>query len=139
MGIMATEPELIQILDMGQLFQADGQWHHIGHGIEVMATLDMWAGTFYIRAQNNGSDKWLCPQCGSMGVSGPERAPLCHRPGCDYQVTMVNISDLVYNKIGHDRWKAGAFDRSHGLGLLGSDLQPSSTRSPEGTTIPCET
>ena len=45
-----SEPELV-CLDLGQLFQPDGQWHAIGHGIEVMATADMWAGTFYIRAQ----------------------------------------------------------------------------------------
>jgi hypothetical protein len=44
-----TEPELIH-MDYS-LFRADGQWHHIGHGIEVRATLDMWAGSFYIRAQ----------------------------------------------------------------------------------------
>jgi len=45
-----TQPELVKV-ELGQFFQADGQWHAVGHGIEVMATPDMWAGTFYIRAQ----------------------------------------------------------------------------------------
>lgn len=32
------------------LFRADGFWHPIGHGIEVMAHSHMAIGTFYIRA-----------------------------------------------------------------------------------------
>lgn len=33
------------------LFRADGQWHSLGHGIEIMATGDMWAGTFWVRTE----------------------------------------------------------------------------------------
>lgn len=33
-----------------QLFRANGQWHPIGNGIEVMAHPHMAVGTFYIRA-----------------------------------------------------------------------------------------
>ncbi len=44
-----TDPELVTT--DWSLFRADGQWHDIGHGIEVMAYLYMVAGTFYIRAK----------------------------------------------------------------------------------------
>lgn len=44
----------------------------------------------------NGRRKWMCTQCGSMGVSST--MPLCHEKGCDYKVTMVEISDLVYGR-----------------------------------------
>lgn len=43
-----NEPELIDI--DWQLFRADGDWHDIGHGIEVMAYPYMQVGAFYIRA-----------------------------------------------------------------------------------------
>lgn len=44
----------------------------------------------------NRRRKWMCTQCGGMGVSST--MPLCHEKGCDYKVTMVEISDLVYNR-----------------------------------------
>lgn len=40
-----------QIMMDLNLFKADGQWHDIGHGIEVMAYMHMVAGTFYMRAK----------------------------------------------------------------------------------------
>lgn len=61
------------------------------------------------------SNKWMCPQCGSRGVSQIGTpgcvAPLCHERGCDYQVVMFNISDTLYNKLGYQGWKASAYDR----------------------------
>lgn len=44
-----NEPELIDI--DWQLFRADGDWHDIGHGIEVMAYPHMAAGALYMRAK----------------------------------------------------------------------------------------
>lgn len=41
--------EIHSIFDY-QLFRADGQWHPLGNGIEVMAHPHMHVGTFYIRA-----------------------------------------------------------------------------------------
>lgn len=40
--------------------------------------------------------KWLCPECGAMGVSGGSMT-LCDR--CDYKVEMVQISDRLYNHL----------------------------------------
>ena len=51
------------------------------------------------------SNKWMCPQCGDQGVDvfGTPGcvAPLCHRKGCDYLVSLVNISDILYNRLRH--------------------------------------
>ena len=44
-----SDPELVAT--DWSLFRADGNWHDIGHGIEVMAYMYMTAGTFYIRAK----------------------------------------------------------------------------------------
>lgn len=41
--------------------------------------------------------KYLCPQCGAIGVGGGY-SPLCDV--CDYKVAMVQVSDRVYNMIG---------------------------------------
>lgn len=61
------------------------------------------------------SNKWMCPQCGSMGVDRAGTpgavAPLCHSKGCDYVVPMVNISDTLYNKLSYKSWKAAEYDR----------------------------
>lgn len=47
-------------------------------------------------ARPRGGRKWLCPECGSMGVS--DSRPVCHERGCDYRIECVEISDRVYGK-----------------------------------------
>lgn len=59
-----TRPELIDT--DWTLFRADGQWHDIGHGIEVMAYPHMAAGVLYMRAKEplprgSGQGQHLAP------------------------------------------------------------------------------
>lgn len=63
---------------------------------ELRHALDRAARRVLADGQANPRRKWLCPECGSMGVSS--YPPLCHEQGCDFKVSMVEISDLVYNR-----------------------------------------
>lgn len=44
---------------------------------------------------------WMCPRCLASGVSSYQ--PLCDK--CNYQVKMIEISDLFYNAYHHEQWK----------------------------------
>ncbi len=46
-------------------------------------------------------NKWMCPECGGMGVA-EGYAPLCYREPCNYNVRMVHISEVVYQRLGHN-------------------------------------
>ena len=54
--------------------------------------------------------KWLCPQCGTTGVSSTAWTPNCHR--CDFLVEMVQISDRFYNTYHYALWCRGEMFRS---------------------------
>jgi hypothetical protein len=53
---------------------------------------------------------WLCPHCGGRGVGAGDTC-LCHRPGCDYLIEMLQVEFRVYNYLGHVEWRAYEYDR----------------------------
>lgn len=52
---------------------------------------------------NKNDAYWMCPECGQTGVSSILYVPLCHR--CNYKVSEVKVSSLVYNMINSERFR----------------------------------